>query len=159
GQVDAIVTAPNIGGTVGVGDPAEFVLTTNVTNATTGTTDLRLVVIDSNPTSPTFNQIIGTIQGNTLDTGAFPGALGVKPDGTFAYGNDANNGDLAIFDLAKRATTIIPAATIKDAVFQGHIEVTQDGNSLILVNPTGSLLALDISGTNATSPVLLATIT
>jgi uncharacterized repeat protein (TIGR01451 family) len=159
GQVDAIVTAPNIGGTAGIGDPAEFVLTTSVVNQTAGTSDLRLVIIDSNPTSPTFNQIVGTIQGGTPDTGAFPGALGVKPDGTFAYGNDANNGDLAIFDLTKRATTIIPVATIKDAVFQGHIEVTQDGNSLVLVNPTGSLLVFDIGTTNAANPALVATIT
>lgn len=158
GQTDAIVTAPNLNG----GNPAEFVLTTSV-NATTGASDLRLVVIDSDPTSPTFNQIVRTLQAGTTDTNAFPGALGVTVDGHFAYANDANNGDLAIFNLSSGTTTIVPAATLGDNGFQGHVEVTPDGKSLILVNGAGtftgagSLLVFDI-GANPLSPTLLTTI-
>src|SRR5262249_30101187 len=63
GQVDPIVTAPNIL----TGNPAEFILTTSA-NATTGATDLRLVVIDSSPTSATFNTIIRSLQANSPDT-------------------------------------------------------------------------------------------
>src|SRR5262249_6245548 len=69
-----------------------------------------------------------------------------------------NNGDLAIFNLTSGAATIIPVATIGDAVFQGTVQITADSKSLILVNNAGSLLVFDI-GTNPLSPALLTTIT
>jgi uncharacterized repeat protein (TIGR01451 family) len=151
GQTDAIVTATN----PATGNPAEYLLTGSQ-DPVTGNTDLRVVVIDSAPTSPTFNTIIASFQGG--QTNAFPGALAVTPDGRTGYANDGNTGNLVVFDLLKGTATAIPAATIGDAVFQAHIEVTPDKKSLLLVTTPGSLLIFDI-GANPSNPVLVTTIT
>jgi uncharacterized repeat protein (TIGR01451 family) len=154
GQTDAIVTAPN----PATGGPAEFLLT-GYTNAATGLGDLRVVLIDSDSTSPTFNTIVASFNAG-LTTDAFPGALAVTSDGHFAYANDGNTGNLVVFNLlAGGAATVVPVSALSNAnVFQGHFELTQDNKSLILISSTGSMLVFDI-GANPIGPALVTTIT
>src|ERR1700676_1912485 len=129
GQIDAIVTAPN----PSTGGPVEFLLT-GYTNATTGVQDLRVVLIDSDPTSSKFNTIVGSFAAG-LTTGPFPGALAVTSDGHFAYANDANTGNLVIFNIQSGAVTVVPLSALANAAFfQAHIELTADNKSLILVS-------------------------
>src|SRR5260370_16442259 len=152
GKTDPIVTARN----PATGNPAEYLLTGSQ-DPTTGNTDLRVVVIDSAPTSPTFNTIIATFQAGR--TNAFPGALAVTPDGKTGYANDGNSGDLVIFNLVTGGpATVIPAATVGDAVFQGHNQITLDHKPPLLPSHAGNLLGFDI-GANPASPALVATIT
>jgi len=155
GQIDAIVTAPNAN--PATGGPGEFLLT-GYNNATTNLQDLRVVIIDSDPTSSTFNTIVGSFPAG-LTTNALPGALGVPSNGGFAYANDGNTGNLIIFNIQTGAVTVVPVSALANAVaFQAHIEITPDNKSLILVSATGSLLVFDI-GADPISPTLVTTIT
>jgi len=156
GQIDAIATVLN----PLTGNPSEYLLASSL-DSTTSNTDLRLVIIDSSPTSPTFNTVVKTF--NAGLTGAFPGALGVTSDGKFAYANDANTGNLAIFNVLAGTSTIIPPTALSTATqpispFQPHIEVTSDNQSLLLLTNPGNLLVFDI-GANPNNPVLVTTIT
>src|SRR5208282_2191953 len=111
---------------------------------------------DADPTSATFETVLTTFQAG--QTNVFPGALAVTPDGHTAYANDANTGNLIIFNLLTSAVTVIPQSTLGTSLFQAHIEVTQDQKSLLLVTPTGSLEVFDISA-NVFNPTLVTTIT
>src|SRR5262249_40008368 len=117
GQVDAIVTAPDIA----TGDQGEFFLF-SATDAPTGNRVLRVGMIDASPTSKNFNTASRNLAASS-GTNTVPGALAVTSDGKFAYANDANTGDIWILDLNARTFTRIAAATLNDAPFQGHIEI------------------------------------
>jgi uncharacterized repeat protein (TIGR01451 family) len=154
GQNDAIVTAPN----PATGGPVEFLLT-GFNNTTTNLSDLRVVLIDSDSTSPTFNTIVGSFACGAPCGNAFAGALAVTSDGHFAYANDANTGNLVIFNIQTGAVTVVPAsAQSNPSPFQPHIEISQDNKSLVLLSNPANLLVFDI-GTNPTNPTLLTTIT
>src|SRR5260370_26091232 len=96
GKTDPIVTARN----PATGNPAEYLLTGSQ-DPTTGNTDLRVAVIDSAPTSPTFNTIIATFQAGR--TNAFPGALAGTPTGKTGSANPANRASRPMCDLSTPA--------------------------------------------------------
>jgi len=129
---------------------------TDVQTCTNSGCDLQIVVVDADPASQTFNTIISTLPANLTDVGT-PGALGVTPDGAFAYANDGN-GRIVVYDIAHGSVTLLSTTALGVSAFQLAVYVTPDGKSLLLANDAGGINVFDISGSR-TNPTLVTTIT
>jgi uncharacterized repeat protein (TIGR01451 family) len=153
GQADGIAVAPN----PATGKPVALV----VSGIRTGVNiDEQLSAIDADPTSPTFNTVIDTLNAGLTNAAGNRGALAVTPNGRYVYSNGFGTpeGRLLIFDRVGRTVTILLLSSLGGTAFQSHMHVTPDGQSLLLVDLNGNIKVLDI-GANPLSPTLVATIT
>jgi uncharacterized repeat protein (TIGR01451 family) len=143
-------------------DPANarrVLLTMNTTaDPTTGEPQDALTVIDIEPASPNFNQVIKTIPANSHDISRL-GAIAAKPDGTAAYvsvlGTDKTPRVL-IFDLANQvATTINMGSLIANPSPEElpYIYVTPDSHYLFMTEGDRTVLnIMNIAGAKALAP-------
>ena len=154
---DTIATGPN----PRTGRPVAYVM------SVTPTGNLRqLNLIDADPYSPAVNTVIDSIATNTSTT--LTGGLAVTSDGKYVYTSISSaTASLLIFDILNHTATPITASslgTLPGSSLQ-HVEVTPDGQSLILQGATtGQVLVFDLSvnpltGASPLSPKLLTTIT
>ena len=130
-------------------------------------------MVDTNPSSPTFNTIIKTIsaglglQNDSLQLNNFA----ATPDGKYVYvnyyDNNAGLGMLAIFDIVNGGpATILTMSSLGADDTQQEVEVSPDGKTLLLQQyyynggeyAGNNIMVYDIV-TNPKSPTLLATIT
>lgn len=119
---------------------------------------LDLYVIDADPASPTFNNVIDDIPTNIVTADNTQGPLAITPDGRFAYIDelDATAGaNLLVVDLVTRAVTTIPIATLAVSSFQGTMEISPDSKFIVLSADDGSFRIFDIA-VNPNNPVLAA---
>jgi hypothetical protein len=141
------------------------VYTTAPLNLPDGNSDQQLFVIDANPAhaGSTLNTVLTTQQaGQDLPIG-LSGGIATTPDGRYVYTNAFNqfigpDGWLIIFDVVAGTANTIPASSLNVAGFQGHIEVSPDGNSLLLTGLDNGIHVFDIAA-NPMAPSPLATIT
>jgi DNA-binding beta-propeller fold protein YncE len=125
-------------------------------------------MIDTNPSSPTFNSVIRTLNAglNSSDPLA-PWSGTATPDGKYVYVSyeDTFNGDnsLAIFDVVNGGTaTILDLFELGASPYQFDMQATSDGTSLVLngVSSTGfagQIGVFDISA-NPKNPTLVTNI-
>lgn len=136
------------------------------------TFDLSLFVVDADPTSPVYNTVVQQFQAGLNLQPYLPGGVALTPDGRYAYANsqesfldpgwnfDTRIGNLIVFDTVNRTTNVISVTSLSPtgvAGFQGHIEVSPDGKSLLLAAVGGGIGVFDI-GVNPMSPTYVATI-
>ena len=135
-----------------------------------GYQDLTVTMIDSDPSSPTFNTVIKTLAGN-LGTDLYrPFSGAATPDGKYVYVNiedeDPNNGhatyDIVIFDVVHGGNPVVlSTSTLGVANAQYDVYVSPDGASLLLNfgAPDGStgIKVFDIAA-NPLSPTPVTTI-
>jgi DNA-binding beta-propeller fold protein YncE len=128
-------------------------------------------MIDTNPSSQTFNTIIGSIGGASAQFES-PDiyTFAATPDGKYVYlnyfDNDAGAGMLAIFDVVNGGATTISMSSLGADDYQYIVQVSPDGRSLLLQNyyfgsdgyVGQNVMVYDIA-TNPKNPTLLATIT
>jgi hypothetical protein len=96
----------------------------------------------------------------------------VTPDGRYAYGStqasyqdpswtfDTPIGNLVVFDTVNHTSRAFPTTSLGPAGvdgFQGHIEVSPDGKSLLLAAVGGGIAVFDI-GANPMNPTYVATV-
>jgi WD40 repeat protein len=123
--------------------------------------DLAVEMVDTKSGSSTFNQIINTTYAG-LNASLMLGGVAATPDGKYVYVNyvDASSATYAyaVFDVVHNSVTEYDATALGVSALSDEVYVTPDGQSLLLNASDGSLAVLDISGTNATHPTLVATI-
>jgi len=149
GQAKAIVLAPRIA----TGKLAAYVIASKRRG-------LDLYVIDADPTSPTFNQIVDDIPTGITTASATPGSLAMTPDGKFAFINELDNSgfsNFVVMNVAARTVTIIPSTTLGFAFFEPSMELSSDGKLIVIGGDDGNLRIFDV-GTNPSSPTLVATL-
>lgn len=162
GSIEATIQLPGLPGqlqgTVFALNPTngQANILTDVTTCTNSGCDLQVLVVDADPTSQAFNTIISTLSANLTDA-SNAGALGVTPDGAFAYANDGN-GRIVVYDVAHGGATLLSTAALGVSAFQLEVYVTPDGKSLLLANDAGGINVFDIS-LSRTNPTLVTTIT
>jgi hypothetical protein len=140
------------------GKPAVYVPITTSNSGTPG--DLAVEMIDTQSGSPTFNQVINTTYAG-LNTIVFVYGMVPTPDGKYVYANYLDNYSqfkLAVFDIVHNSVTIYNASTFDLAAAPPEMYVTPDGQSLLLQAADGSLDVFDITGNNATNPLLITNI-
>jgi YVTN family beta-propeller protein len=77
-----------------------------------------VAVIDTDPTSPTYNTVLTTIQ-----VGAFPAGVAITPDGTRAYVTNGGSNSVSVIDTASNTVII----TIPMAGGPFGVAITPDG--------------------------------
>jgi len=157
GQEDGVAVAPNPG--ISGGSVLAHVVSGSF-SVGPGEDEL-LHIIDADPTSPTFNQVISTISSGSNDNNFLRGALAATPDGHHVYSNslslDFSDGRLNIFDVsAGTAASRPPTSSLGVGSFQGQLHVTSDGGFLLMAGTDGSVKVFDISV--PTLPSLIATV-
>jgi DNA-binding beta-propeller fold protein YncE len=136
--------------------------------------DLVVSMLDANPNNTTtFNKVVKQLQAGLNQPIFLPGGLAVTPDGRYAYANAQQSvrapgwnfftlvGSVVAFDVVTGATSVFDVSTLAPgglAGFQGHIEVSPDGKSLLLLAANGGVAVFDI-GTNPMNPSYVTTIT
>ncbi len=132
----------------------------------TGYQDITVSMIDSDPSSPTFNTIIKTLAGNLGTDVYFPFSGAATPDGKYVYVNvfDAATGasSIDIFDVVHGGNTVVLAtSTLGVSDQQFDVYVSPDGASLLLLfyaaNGSGGIKVFDISA-NPLNPAPVTTI-
>lgn len=156
GQIDGLVVSPSpvFGGSV--------VYTTAPFSLPNGNEDQQLFVIDANPANTsTFNQVRTTeLAGQSLLGFPESGAIATTPDGRYVYTSMfiplSSAGWLIVFDVVSGFANTIPASELNVAGFQGHIEVSPDGKTLLLAGLDNNIHVFDISSDPLTpSPLAL----
>ena len=148
GQAKGLVFATRLA----TGSQALYVLASKRRN-------LDLYIIDTDPSSPTFNTVVDDFTTNITTASVTPAALAVTSDGKFAFADELDNlngANLVVIDLATRVVTKIPMVSLGASTFQPTMELSSDGRLLLLGADDGSLLLFDVS--HAASPTFTATI-
>jgi len=149
GQAKAIVLAPRLA----TGKLAAYVIASKRRG-------LDLYVIDADPASPTFNQVVDDIPTGITTASVTPGSLAMTPDGRFAFINELDNSgfsNFVVMNVAARTVTIIPSTALGFASFEPSMELSSDGKLIVIGGDDGNLRIFDV-GTNPSSPALVATV-
>src|ERR1044071_6474722 len=155
GQLDGLVVSPSpvFGGPV--------VYTIAPLGLPSGDEDQQLFVIDANPAhTSSFNHVRTTqLAGQSFPGLPLSGAVAATPDGRYVYTNMFSGADgwLIVFDVVSGLANTIPTSALNVAAFQGHIELSPDGGSLLLAGFGGNIHLFDITG-NPMAPTPLALI-
>lgn len=177
GQEDEVAVVPSSPVTASHG-PAAYVVAAQNNGACPPCTltdlDQVVTVIDADPgtattPNPAYNTIVRQMSAGLALQLYLPGGVAVTPDGRYVYTSTqesvrvagwsffTNVGSLAIFDLVGGQFANPSSETLGAAGFQGHIEVSPDGNWLLLTAADGGILVFDISdttnGNNRLAPV------
>ena len=166
--IDELVLAASVNPLTG--KPVVFV---PVKTRSGNTFDLTLEVVDTDASSPTFNQVILTISaGLGLNASAQLTTYGgtATPDGKYVYVNYyyLQSGSwvnfIGIFDVVHGTVTSLSTNSLRVAPFQPEMTVTPDGQSLLMtpfsmtaLSSTAPIAVFDIS-TNPLRPTLVTTI-
>jgi hypothetical protein len=133
----------------------------------TGYQDITVSMIDSDPSSPTFNTVIKTLTGNLGMDVYIPYSGAATPDGKYVYVDvfDAVTGasSIDIFDVVHGGDAVVLAtSTLGVSDQQFDVYVSPDGTSLLLLfyapSGSGGIKVFDISA-NPLSPTPVTTIT
>jgi YVTN family beta-propeller protein len=138
----------SVAATIPVGQPptGAIAMTPDGTKVLVGTEDPNVVVIDADPTSPTYHTVLTTIP---LD-GDYPGAVAITPDGTRAYittGRIVSVIDTVMYTV----TTNIPLGGNPDGV-----AITPDGTRAYVTDLDSNTVSVIDTASNtvvATIPV------
>ena len=135
-----------------------------------GYQDITVTMIDTDPSSPTFNTVIKTLTGNLGTDFYRPFSGAATPDGKYVYVNvedeDPNTGNatyyIVIFDVLHGGNPVVlSTSTLGVANVQTDVYVSPDGASLLLNfgAPDGStgIKVFDIA-TNPLNPTSVTTI-
>ena len=103
----------------------------------TGFQDITVSMVDTDPSSPTFNTVIKTLAGNLGTDIYIPWSGAATPDGKYVYVNvlDENTGayTIDIFDVVHGGNAVVlSTSTLGVADQQFNICVSPDGKSLLL---------------------------
>jgi hypothetical protein len=135
-----------------------------------GTQDITVSMVDTDPSSPTFNTVIKTLPGNLGTDFYIPWSGAATPDGKYVYVNvlDENPGvgetyNIVIFDVVHGGNPVVlSTSTLGVADQQFSMYVSPDGKSLLLLfydsNGDGGIKVFDISA-NPLNPTLVTSIT
>jgi hypothetical protein len=131
-----------------------------------GYQDITVSMVDTDPSSPTFNTVIKTLQGNLGTDTYLPFSGAATPDGRYVYVNvfDAAAGTFSIdiFDVVHGGNAVVlSTSTLGVADQQFNVYVSPDGASLLLLfyapNGAGGIKVFDISA-NPLNPTPVTTI-
>lgn len=137
------------------------------------TYDINLEIVDTDSSSPTFNQVIRTISaGLGAQYPLVPNCWGgtATPDGRYVYVNynmidyaqGLQSNFIGVFDVLHGTVTSIPTNSLGVEPMQIEMTVSPDGQSLLMTplinsSTTAPIAVFDI-GANPLSPTLLTTI-
>ena len=131
----------------------------------TGYQDVTVSMVDTDPSSPTFNTVIKTLPGN-LGTDIYISFSGAAtPDGKYVYVNVEDDltgaASIDIFDVVHGGNPVaIPTSTLGVSDQQFNVYVSPDGASLLLLfydsNGNGGIKVFDISA-NPLNPTPVTT--
>ncbi len=139
----------------------------SVVDEWSGVGDISVNMIDADPSSPTFNTVIRTLNAGLPSGSYLPLAGAATPNGKFVYvGYQDTSGSqfaIAIFDVVHGGpATILSTSSLGVSDYQYDMYVTSDGGSLLLqayYNHFGGLgiAVFDITG-NPLNPTRITTI-
>jgi hypothetical protein len=143
GQTRGIVLAPLFGTT----HLAAYV---DVARPVAGGFTVDVDVIDADPTSPTFATVLQAIPSGAPNPTAAQGAMAVTPDGHYAFIQTFERGlpqdvDLITLDLTTGASTSVRGSTLGFSGFQPNLELSADGNFMVVALDVGTLGILYVS--------------
>ena len=129
--------------------------------------DLVVLMIDTNPSSKTFNTVIKTLNAG-LGKSPIINSAAATPDGKYVYVNfyylasGSEIDDIAIFDVVNGGNaTLVSTASLGVQAYQLQTYVTPDGRSLLLAgisNGASAPIAVFDIGGNPENPTLVTTI-
>ena len=131
-----------------------------------GYRDITVSMVDTDPSSPTFNTVIKTLAGNLGTDAYIPFSGAATPNGKYVYVNvlDANSGvySIDIFDVVHGGNAVVlSTSTLGVADQQFNMYVSPDGASLLLnfnaSNGAEGIKVFDISA-NPLNPTPVTTI-
>jgi len=132
----------------------------------TGFQDITVSMVDSNPSSPTFDTVIKTLAGNLGSDAYVPYSGTATPDGKYVYVNvyDEYTGvfTIDIFDVVHGGNAVVlSTGTLGVSDYQYGMCISPDGTSLLLnfnaSNGDGGIKVFDISS-NPLNPTPVTTI-
>jgi hypothetical protein len=132
----------------------------------TGHQDITVTMVDTDPSSPTFNTVIRTLAGNLGSDFYVPYSGAATPDGKYVYVNvfDSSTGvyTIDVFDVVHGGNPVVLSAdTLNVAPVQFNMYVSPDGKSLLLnfdaANGAEGIMVFDI-GNNPLNPTPVTTI-
>ena len=132
-----------------------------------GYQDITVSMVDTDPSSPTFDTVIKTLTGNLGTDLYIPYSGAATPDGKYVYVNvlDLDTGayTIDIFDVVHGGNPVVlSTSTLGVADQQFNMYVSPDGASLLLnfyaSNGSGGIKVFDISA-NPPNPTPVTTIT
>jgi hypothetical protein len=132
-------------------------------------TDLQLVMVDTDPSSQTYNSVVQTFDAgiNAQNDSFSVFSFGATPDGKYVYVNyldgNAAAGMLAIFDIANGGpATLMTMSSLRVDDYQYYLRVAPDGHTLLLsetyANGSGEEIKVFDIATNPKAPVAIGTI-
>lgn len=130
-----------------------------------GNQDVTISMVDTDPSSPTFNTVIKTLAGNLGTDFYVPFSGAATPNGKYIYVDvlDAYTGvwSIVIFDVVHGGSPVVlPTSMLGVAGQQFNVYVSPDGASLLMLfydsNGNGGIKVFDISA-NPASPTLVTT--
>jgi hypothetical protein len=133
----------------------------------TGYQDIIVSMIDTDPSSPTFNTVIKTLRGNLGTDFYMPNSGAATPNGKYVYVNVydfiSGTSSIDIFDVVHGGNAVVlSTSTLGVADQQTDMLVSPDSQSLLMTfytsNASGSIKVFDISA-NPLNPTLVTTIT
>jgi YVTN family beta-propeller protein len=95
-----------------------------------------VLIVDADPTSPTYNQVIHGIA--YPDTGLYPQSVAFNPDGTRAYVSDAGGNTITVIDTS--TNQVIGSITVPLTPADGShdIAISRDGHWLYVTDQVGN---------------------
>ena len=110
-----------------------------------------VMVIDTDPLSGTYNQVIGGLSAYELGIG-FPADVVFSPDGGRAYVSDAGGNTVAVIDTSTNTVVGTIATTLSPASGSRHIAISPDGNTLYITDSAaGSVVTVSVASMTPTA--------
>lgn len=159
--VTGIPNSGNVGGIATGIDPVSSHAVVYLSTHSSGATgDPMLEIIDAASGSPTFGQVLRTINAN-LNDGSFAWSAAVTPDGRYVYSapSTATTFNLVIYDVVNGTATTLARSSLglgNSSVLD--LRISPDGQRLIATDSTGAIAVLDV-GTNPLAPARVGTLT
>jgi YVTN family beta-propeller protein len=113
-----------------------------------------VVVIDTNPSSATYNTVLATIP-----AGCFPAGVGITPDGNFAYVANGVSGNVLVVDTSTYsivATISLPrgAGFIAVGSSRAYVPIFSDTSVAVINTENNTVIATVPVGTNPTGAAI-----
>ena len=110
-----------------------------------------VMVIDTDPLSGTYNQVIGGLSAYDLGIG-FPADVVFSPDGGRAYVSDAGGNTVTVIDTSTNTVIGTIATTLSPASGSRHIAISPDGNTLYITDSAaGSVVTVSVASMTPTA--------
>jgi YVTN family beta-propeller protein len=132
-------------------DGKRLYMITGVQGEAAQTNGPAVMVIDTDPTSVTYNQVISTLTDYDLGIG-FPADVVLSPDGSRAYVSDAWGNTVTVIDTSTNTVIGTIATALSPASGSRHMAISPDGNTLYITDSAaGSVVIVSVASMTPTA--------